>query len=114
MVIALVGIVIGIAIGLYIPLVFSGAFGTYISVVILATLDTIFRAFEKDLKQDLNLLVMLSEYLFDISLVILLVFMGNRLGLPLYYAAIFVFGVRLFNSVKVMRLYIFDKNKQKS
>ncbi|WP_369323972.1 DUF1290 domain-containing protein [Methanosarcina mazei] len=35
--------------------------------------------------------------------------MGDRLGVPLYYAAIFAFGGRLFQNFAIIRRYLFNR-----
>ncbi|HHU18447.1 MAG TPA: small basic family protein, partial [Clostridiales bacterium] len=39
----------------------------------------------------------------------LLAYLGDRLGVPLYYAAILVFGGRLFQNLAVIRRLLIDK-----
>jgi small basic protein len=41
-------------------------------------------------------------------------FIGEQLGLPLYYAALFAFGNRLFNNFGVLRRLLIDKYSGKN
>ncbi len=44
---------------------------------------------------------------------IILTYIGDRLGLPLYYVAILVFGSRLFDNLSVIRRHIVTKISDK-
>ena len=43
----------------------------------------------------------------------ILAYIGDRLGVPLYYAAIFAFGSRLFQNFAIIRRHLIDKLHEK-
>jgi small basic protein len=60
--------------------------------------------------------VFLTGFFFNIFLAACLAFLGVHLGVDLYLAAIFAFGVRLFQNIAVIRRLILTKrtdSKQK-
>ena len=84
----LAGLALGVVVGFYIPFTYPANYSLYMSVAILATIDSIFGA-------------------------IILTYIGDRLGLPLYYVAILVFGSRLFDNLSVIRRHIVTKISDK-
>ncbi|GAB6109317.1 small basic family protein [Fusibacter bizertensis] len=113
MVIALLGILIGILLGLYIPFEFSTISSLYISVGILAAIDSIIGALRASLEGKFDGIIFISGFFVNAILAILLSFLGDKLGVPIYYAAIFVFGTRLFNNIGIIRRYTIDRYRGK-
>jgi small basic protein len=54
--------------------------------------------------------ILLSGFFFNSLMAALLVFIGDRMGIDLYYVAIFVFGVRLFNNLAEIRRHMLKKH----
>ncbi len=103
MIVAILGIILGVALGIFFPMVFTGASTIYISVGILAAIDSLFGAFRAQLENRYDTLIFVSGFLGNVILAIILGLIGDVLGLPLYYAAMFVFGTRLFNNLALIR-----------
>ncbi|MBQ3107012.1 MAG: small basic family protein [Firmicutes bacterium] len=79
----------------------------YITMGLLAALDSLLGAVKAYLKETYDNLIFLSGFLVNSLLAAALVYLGDRLGVPLYYAVIFVFGGRLFqNGAAIRRLLI--------
>lgn len=113
MLIAILGILLGILLGLYIPFEFSTISSLYVSVGILAAIDSIIGALRASLEGKFDALIFISGFFVNAILAILLSFLGDKLGVPIYYAAIFVFGTRLFNNIGVIRRYTIDHYRGK-
>ncbi len=43
----------------------------------------------------------------------LLAYLGDKLGIPLYFAAVIVFGSRIFNNFATIRRILLDKSKER-
>jgi small basic protein len=56
-----------------------------------------------------NNLIFISGFITNALLAMVLTYVGDKLGVPLYFAAIFVFGGRLFNNLAVIRRLAIDK-----
>ncbi len=113
MIIALLGILIGILVGLYIPFEFSTISSLYVSVGILAAIDSIIGAMRASLENKFDGIIFISGFFVNAILAITLSFLGDKLGVPIYYAAIFVFGTRLFNNIGIIRRYTIDRYRGK-
>lgn len=113
MIIAILGILAGILIGLYLPFEFSTISSLYISVGILAAIDSILGALRASLENKFDAVIFFSGFIVNALLAISLSYLGDKLGVPIYYAAIFVFGTRLFNNIGSIRRYTIDKYRGK-
>jgi small basic protein len=109
MLIVIIGLLLGILIGLNAPILFSTNYTIYMSVGILAAIDSIFGALRSNLDKRFNGLIFFSGFITNTILATFLAFIGDKLGLPLYYAAMFVFGTRLFNNLAVIRRQIISR-----
>ncbi len=103
MVVALIGILIGGIIGFLLPYTYNTAYSLYISIAILACLDSVFGGVKANLEGNFNVKIFLSGFFGNSLLAALLAYIGDRLGVPLYYAAIFTFGSRLFDNFASIR-----------
>lgn len=113
MFIAILGILLGVLVGLYIPFEFSTISSLYISVGILAAIDSIIGAIRASIEGKFDGLIFISGFFVNAILAITLSFLGDQLGVPIYYAAIFVFGTRLFNNIGIIRRHTIDRYRGK-
>ncbi len=113
MMIAILGILLGILVGLYIPFEFSTISSLYISVGILAAIDSIIGALRSSIENKFDGIIFISGFFVNALLAILLSYLGDKLGVPIYYSAIFVFGTRLFNNIGIIRRYTIDRYRSK-
>lgn len=109
---ALIGILIGAVIGFILPYTYSTSYSLYISVAILACLDSVFGGIRSNLEKNFNIKIFISGFFGNAILAAFLAYLGDKLGVPLYYAAIFTFGNRLFeNFAKIRRNLLFRKKE---
>ncbi|HCP14256.1 MAG TPA: DUF1290 domain-containing protein [Peptococcaceae bacterium] len=80
----------------------------YLSIAILAALDSVLGGVRSLLEKSFNSTIMLSGFFANALLAALLAYMGDRLGVDLYYAAVFVFGVRLFDNLSKIRHFLIN------
>ena len=99
------GIVLGFALNISYPTEYS----FYITMGLLAAIDSILGAARSHLEGKYNNLIFISGFITNAILAGLLAYLGDRLGVPLYYAAILVFGGRLFQNLAVIRRVLIDK-----
>jgi small basic protein len=110
------GLLIGVALGLSSDLTIPEQYSNYLSIAVLAALDTLFGGIRANLQGVYDETVFLTGFFFNIILAASLAFLGVHLGVDLYLAAIFAFGVRLFQNIAVIRRLILTKrtdSKQK-
>lgn len=113
MIIAILGIIIGILIGFYIPYSFSMLYSLYITVGILAALDTVLGAIRASLNDRFDSAIFITGFLTNFALATFLAYIGDKLGIPLYYAAVFVFGVRFFKNIAIIRRNLINKIRKR-
>lgn len=101
----LAGALIGILSGFSIPTVFA----RYTAIAILAGMDTVLGGVRSEMEGKFSTGIFLSGFFVNSLLAGLLVYMGDRLGVDLYLAAIVAFGVRLFNNLAIIRRRLITK-----
>lgn len=104
-----VGLAGGIILGLVLNVAYPVALSFYITVALLAALDSVFGALRAHMEGKYNSVVFVSGFVCNALLAALLAWLGDKLGVPLYYAAIIVFGGRLFNNIAVIRRIVIEK-----
>jgi small basic protein len=109
----LVGLFAGIFLGVSVGFSFPAEFSFYVSMGLLAAMDSLLGAIRSEMEGKYNNLIFISGFLTNAVLAAALVYLGDRLGLPLYYAVIFVFGGRLFQNLAVIRRIIIEKFRRK-
>jgi small basic protein len=97
------GLIIGVMLGLSFEFRVPEEYSSYLSIAVLAALDTIFGGLRAHLQNFFDIKVFMSGFFFNTLLAAALAFLGVYMGIDLYLAAIFAFGVRLFNNIAVIR-----------
>ncbi|NLJ55588.1 MAG: small basic family protein [Firmicutes bacterium] len=104
----LFGILVGVILGLIFPFSFPVAYARYMAVAIMASLDSVFGGLRANMEHHFDPVIFLSGFFFNALLAAAFTYLGDRLGLEIYYAAVFAFGVRIFQNLAVMRRYLLD------
>ncbi len=99
----IVGLLVGIIIGSLFYVTIPAQYSRYTAIAILAASDSILGALRAHLEGQYDNKVFISGFCVNTLLAGLLAFVGDRLGVELYYAAIVAFGVRLFNNLAIIR-----------
>ena len=105
---AIIGLVLGVAIGIFIPFNFSSEYSLYIAVGILAALDSIFGGITGILQKHFNNLIFVTGFFGNAIIAGLLAFIGDKLGVPIYIAAVIVFGGRIFQNFAIIRRHFIE------
>lgn len=111
--IPILGLIIGLVIGIFLPGEIPAEYSTYVAVGILATLDSVLGGGVASLQGRFDLKIFLSGFLGNAFLAVVLAFVGDKMGIPLYMAAIFAFGTRLFSNFATIRRLLIHKYTQK-
>ena len=114
--IIIIAIILGCAIGAIlginapiIPYTFSG----YLAVAIVAALDSVFGAFVGVIKKNFDMKIFVSGFFGNAILAIILTYLGERLNVDIYLAAIVVFVGRMFTNLSIIRRELVDKWMEK-
>ncbi|WP_096154722.1 MULTISPECIES: small basic family protein [Bacillus] len=105
----LLALVVGVVLGLSSEIKIPDEYSNYLSIAVLAALDTLFGGIRAHLQNNYDEKVFVSGFFFNIILAASLAFLGVHLGVDLYLAAVFAFGVRLFQNIAVIRRIIISK-----
>jgi small basic protein len=112
----LLGLVLGVSLGILTDIQIPTEYENYLSIAVLAALDTLFGGIRAQLQHVYDDKVFITGFFFNIALAAGLAILGVYIGVDLYLAAIFAFGVRLFNNIAVIRRIIltkYDERKQR-
>lgn len=111
--IPLIGLIIGIILGIFLPVDLPPSYSSYMSVAILASLDSVFGAIRASLEGNFDTDIFISGFFGNAILAAGLAYLGDRLNVPIYLAAVIVFGGRLFQNFAVMRREIINEIRKK-
>lgn len=109
----LLGLILGVSLGILTDIEIPTVYENYLSIALLAALDTIFGGIRAQLQKVYDDKVFISGFFFNILLAVGLAFLGVYIGVDLYLAAIFAFGVRLFQNIAVIRRILIAKWDEK-
>jgi small basic protein len=103
------GAVLGSAIDFQLPAVYI----KYTSIAVLASLDSVFGGIRSIQEDNFDGTILLTGFFANALLAALLAYLGDRLGVDLYYAAVFAFGVRLFQNLAIIRHRLLDSFRKR-
>lgn len=99
----------GILIGLSFPNVLPVSFANYLSIALLAAMDSAFGGIRASLEGKFVPLTFVSGLVSNAVLAALLTYLGNKMGVPLFDAALFAFGFRIFQNLGAIRHVLIDR-----
>ena len=111
--IATIGLLIGIILGFVLDVNISDKFTPYMSVAILACLDSVFGAVRANLSKNFQPDIFISGFFGNALLAALLAYLWDKLGIPIYIAAVIVFGGRIFDNFGSIRRILLEKYKNR-
>ena len=106
------GCILGAVVGINLPIV-SYTYSSYLAIAIIAALDSVFGGITGVLKGEFDFKVFISGFFCNAILSILLTYLGNKLNIDIYLAAIVVFVGRMFINLTIIRKYYIDKWSKK-
>ena len=102
-------VLVGIVIGLLFPISLPAEYGKFMAVALLASLDSVFGVLRAGLEEKFDNTIFISGFFVNALLAVVLVFIGDRLGIDLYYVASLAFGLRIFQNLAIIRRYFLKK-----
>lgn len=104
----IVGCVIGALIGINVPII-PYTYSGYLAIAIIAALDSVFGGISSTLNKTFDLKIFVSGFFGNAILSILLTYLGQKLNVDIYLAAIVVFVGRMFTNLAMIRRHYLDK-----
>lgn len=111
--VAILALLIGMVIGLYVTLPFTPLlvrFANYVGLAALAGLDTVIGGIRAGLQGSFDQRIFLSGFFVNMLMAVFLAYIGNQiLGVDLTIAVVVVFGLRIFTNLAVIRRIALDR-----
>lgn len=107
--IAIIGLLIGVILGVVFNVSIPDKFSPYMSVAILACLDSVFGAVRATISKNFRTDIFISGFFGNAVLAAALAYLGDKMGVPIYLAAVIVFGGRIFDNFAIVRRLLIDK-----
>lgn len=109
MLLPIAGLIIGMGIGLVFPVSIPQQYSLFMSVALLASLDSVFGGLRAGIEEKFDNTVFITGFFTNALLAAGLVYIGDRLGIDLYYVALLAFGLRIFQNLAIIRRYFLKK-----
>jgi len=107
------GLILGILLGSVFTVSVPIFYAKYLSVAVLAALDSLLGGFRGILEDSFDGTILLSGFFTNALMAAILAYLGDRLGVDLYLAAVVAFGLRLFNNLGFIRRDLLTRWRQK-
>ena len=104
----ILGCVIGAVLGTNAPII-PYTYSGYLAISIVAALDSVFGGIRSTLEGKFDLRVFVSGFFGNAILSILLTYLGEKLNVDIYLAAIVVFVGRMFTNLSIIRMHYLNK-----
>lgn len=104
----IIGCILGAIIGINSPVI-SYTYSGYLAIAIVAALDSVFGGITSVLNGKFDLKIFISGFFGNAVLSIMLTWLGVKLNVDIYLAAIVVFVGRMFTNFAIIRRYYIDK-----
>ena len=87
----------------------SYSYSGYLAIAIIAALDSVFGGITSTLKKNFDIRIFVSGFFGNAILAMLLTFLGEKLNVDIYLAAVIVFVGRMFTNLSIIRRIYIDK-----
>ena len=109
----LMGLAAGLLVGFLVPLQVPAQWSLYVAAGLLAALDSALGGYNARVKGNFRLGIFLSGTVGNAAIAAFRTWLGQKLGIPLYLAAVVVFGTRMFqNFAEIRRELLTSKQKR--
>lgn len=106
------GCLLGIIFGVNAPII-PYSYSGYLAIAIVAAIDSVFGGITSVLKKNFDLKIFVSGFFGNAILSIILTYLGQKLNVDIYLAAIIVFVGRMFTNLAIIRRYYLEKWNEK-
>lgn len=103
----IVSCILGVVLGINLPTI-SYTYSGYLAIAIVAALDSVFGGISSSLNKNFDIKIFVSGFFGNAILAMLLTYLGEKLNVDIYLAAVIVFVGRMFNNLGIIRRYYVD------
>mgnify|MGYP000330565451 FL=1 len=108
--VGILGLLLGLLLAyLLLDIPIPGEWASYLSLAALAGLDTIFGGWRAALEGRFHSDVFVSGFIVNALLASLLAYLGDRMGVDLFLAAVVTLGGRMFLNLSIIRRYYLNQ-----
>ena len=104
----IIGCIVGAVIGINAPVI-PYTYSTFLAITVVAALDSVFGGITSVLKKNFDLVIFISGFFCNSLLSIALTYLGQKLNLDIYLAALVVFVGRMFTNLTIIRRHYLEK-----
>ncbi len=109
MIFPVIGLMIGLFIGTLLPISVPIEYAKYLSIALLASLDSVFGGLRAGSERKFDNVIFMTGFFTNALLAAGLVYIGERIGIDLYYVALLTFGLRVFQNLAIIRRYFLKR-----
>jgi len=106
---AIIGTILGVIIGIWMPFDIPVSLLKYTAIAILAALDAIFGGIRAQLEEKFVLVKFISSFFANTALAGLLAYLGDIWVVDIYLGAVVAFSIRLFQNLSIIREELFER-----
>ena len=108
----ILGCIFGMLVGVNMQVV-SYTYYSYVAIAIVAAMDTVLGGISSYIQKKFDIKIFITGFFGNAILSILLTYLGNKLNVDIYLAAVFVFVGRMFTNLAIIRRYYVEKISEK-
>ncbi len=109
MLLPVIALLIGLLIGTFLPVSMPAEYAKYLSVALLAALDSVFGGLRAGSEKKFDSTVFMTGFFTNALMAAGLVYIGERIGIDLYYVALLAFGLRIFQNLAIIRRHFLKR-----
>ena len=109
----IIGLIIGVAVGMLVPVYIPSAYSLYMATGLLAAMDSALGGCNARIRGCFRLNIFLSGTVGNALMAVFMTWLGEKLGLPLYLAVVIVFGMRTFQNFAEIRRELLTLGQKK-
>jgi small basic protein len=102
-------LVVGILLGTLITQPLDPKYGLYVAVAVLAGIDTICGGIRSSLEQKFHGDIFVSGFFSNIVIAFFLAWLGDRIGINLFFVCALIFGSRIFTNLSLIRRFVLTR-----
>lgn len=104
----IIGCILGVVFGIYAPII-PYTYSGYVAIAIIAALDSVFGGILAVAKENFDFKIFVTGFFGNAILAMLLTYLGKKLNVDIYLAAIVVFVGRMFTDLSILRRIYLEK-----